>query len=138
MIDLMIALKNYGTYAILSDCFLNGFAKRTKDSDRSKYIPCLLKHELVEIVPADDSMMRFVRFENEQSKQNYIEQRYFLKITEKGKFAYHFFTMYWNSLTNERKRAEEALAVERKRIATALLKNIGLDLADMIDSNDDQ
>lgn len=136
MIDLMIALKNYGTYTILSDCFLNGYAKRTKESEKAKYIPCLLEHELVEIVPADDSMMKFVRFDSEQSKQNYIDQRYFLKITEKGKFAYHFFTMYWNSLTNERKRAEEALAIEQKRIATALLKNIGLDLADMIDSEE--
>lgn len=137
MLDLMIALKNYGTYTILNDCFLNGYAKRTKESEKAKYIPCLLKHELVEVVPADDSMMRFVHFENEQSKQNYIDQRYFLKITEKGKFAYHLVDMYLNRLQNEHKRAEEALLSERKRIAKALLKNIGLDLADMI-GNDDQ
>lgn len=137
MIDLMIALKNYGTYTILADCFLNGFAKRTKESEKAKYIPCLLKHELVEIVPADDSMMRFVRFDSEQSKQNYIDQRYFLKITEKGKFVYHLVTMYFTKLKNEQKKAQEAILIERKRIATALLKNIGLDLADMIDSNDD-
>lgn len=136
MLDLMIALKNYCTYMILSDCFLNGYAKRTKESEKAKYIPCLLKHELVEIVPADHSMMRFVRFENEQSKQNYIDQRYFLKITEKGIFAYHLIDMYLIRLQNEKKRAEEALLNERKRIATALLKNIGLDLADMIDSEE--
>lgn len=137
MLDLMIALKNYGTYTILADCFLNGFAKRTKESEKAKYIPCLLKHELVEVVPADDSMMRFVRFDSEQSKQNYIDQRYFLKITEKGKFAYHLVDMYLIRLQHELKRAEEALLSERKRIAKALLKNIGLDLADMI-GNDDQ
>ena len=89
MKELIDALKNQGAYSILDDIIKQGYAKRIKCTERAKTIPVLLEHGIVESVEATEFMLRFLQFESEQSKQNYIENTYFLELTDKGKLVYH-------------------------------------------------
>lgn len=77
MKELMDALKNQGAYSILTDIAMQGYAKRTKGTERAKTIPTLLEHGIVESVEHNDFMLRFLRFESEKEKQNYVENTYF-------------------------------------------------------------
>lgn len=136
MKELIEALKNQGTYTILGSIIQQGYAKQTKTTDRAKTIPMLLEHGIVESVEATDFMLRFLRFESEQSKQNYIDNTYFLEITDKGRLVYELTKWQKESLKEERRRSNQAVANERKRIAQSLLNAVGIDLEDLTDDED--
>lgn len=133
MKELIEALKNQGAYTILDRIIKQGYAKRTKITDRAKTIPMLLEHGIVESVEATDFMLRFLRFESEQSKQNYIDNTYFLEITDKGRLVYELTKWQKESLKEERRRSNQVVANERKRIAQSLLNAVGIDLEDLTD-----
>lgn len=136
MKELIEALKNQGTYTILDSIIRQGYAKQTKITDRAKTIPMLLEHGIVESVEATDFMLRFLRFESEQSKQNYIDNTYFLEITDKGRLVYELIKWQKESLKEERRRSNQVVANERKRIAQSLLNAVGIDLEDLTDDED--
>ena len=136
MKELMEALKNQGTYTILDSIIKQGYSKQTKITDRAKTIPMLLEHGIVESVEATDFMLRFLSFESEQSKQNYIDNTYFLEITDKGRLVYELTKWQKESLKEERRRSNQAVANERKRIAQSLLNAVGIDLEDLTDDED--
>lgn len=136
MRELIEALKNQGAYTILDSIIKQGYAKQTKITDRAKTIQMLLEHGIVESVEATDFMLRFLRFESEQSKQNYIDNTYFLGITEKGRLVYELIKWQKESLKEERRRSNQAVANERKRIAQSLLNAVGIDLGDLADDED--
>lgn len=96
----------------------------------------LLEHGIVESVEATDFMLRFLRFESEQSKQNYIDNTYFLEITDKGRLVYELTKWQKESLKEERRRSNQVVANERKRIAQSLLNAVGIDLEDLTDDED--
>ena len=91
MKELMDALKNNGAFTILSDIIKRGYAKREKGTDRAKTIPAmlengllengLLENGLLEEVEPTEEMMKYIRFSDEQHKQDYIDKMYFLDIT---------------------------------------------------------
>nr|DAY16833.1 MAG TPA: hypothetical protein [Caudoviricetes sp.] len=136
MKELIEALKNQGAYTILDSIIKQGYAKQTKITDRAKTIPMLLEHGIVESVEATDFMLRFLRFESEQSKQNYIDNTYFLEITDKGRLVYELIKWQKESLKEERRRSNQVVANERKRIAQSLLNAVGIDLEDLTDDED--
>lgn len=136
MKELIEALKNQGTYTILDSIIQQGYAKQTKTTDRAKTIPMLLEHGIVESVEATDFMLRFLSFESEQSKQNYIDNTYFLEITDKGRLVYELTKWQKESLKEERRRSNQVVANERKRIAQSLLNAVGIDLEDLTDDED--
>lgn len=136
MKELIEALKNQGAYTILYSIIQQGYAKQTKITDRAKKIPMLLEHGIVESVEATDFMLRFLRFESEQSKQNYIDNTYFLEITDKGRLVYELIKWQKESLKEERRRSNQVVANERKRIAQSLLNAVGIDLEDLTDDED--
>lgn len=80
--------------------------------------------------------LRFLRFESEQSKQNYIDNTYFLEITDKGRLVYELTKWQKESLKEERRRSNQVVANERKRIAQSLLNAVGIDLEDLTDDED--
>lgn len=136
MKELIEALKNQGAYTILDSIIQQGYAEQTKITDRAKTIPMLLEHGIVESVEATDFMRRFLRFESEQSKQNYIDNTYFLEITDKGRLVYELTKWQKESLKEERRRSNQVVANERKRIAQSLLNAVGIDLEDLTDDED--
>lgn len=136
MKELIEALKNQGTYTILDSIIRQGYSKQTKITDRAKTIPMLLEHGIVESVEATDFMLRFLSFESEQSKQNYIDNTYFLEITDKGRLVYELTKWQKESLKEERRRSNQVVANERKRIAQSLLNAVGIDLEDLTDDED--
>ena len=136
MKELIEALKNQGAYTILDSIIQQGYAKQTKITDRAKTIPMLLEHGIVESVEATDFMLRFLSFESEQSKQNYIDNTYFLEITAKGRLVYELTKWQKESLKEERRRSNQVVANERKRIAQSLLNAVGIDLEDLTDDED--
>lgn len=136
MKELIDTLKNQGTYSILDDIIKYGYAKRTKNSDRASTIPILLEHGIVENVEATEFMLRFLRFESEQSKQDYINRTYFLGLTDKGKLAYHLMKWQKETRKEEQERAYKAQKAEQKRVAQALLNVVGIDLDDVTDCED--
>lgn len=136
MKELIEALKNQGAYTILDSIIQQGYAKKTKITDRAKTIPMLLEHGIVESVEATDFMLRFLRFESEQSKQNYIDNTYFLEITDKGRLVYELIKWQKESLKEERRRSNQVVANERKRIAQSLLNAVGVGLEDLTDDED--
>lgn len=81
-------------------------------------------------------MLRFLRFENEQEKQNYIDNMYFLELTDKGKLAYHLMKWKKESIKEEQERAYKAQKSYQKRVAQALLNVVGIDLDDVTDCED--
>jgi hypothetical protein len=136
MKELIEALKNQGAYTILDDIIKHGYAKIIKGIERSQTIPTLLEHGIVESVEATDFMLRFLIFESEQSKQNYIDNTHFLEITDKGRLVYELTKWQKESLKEERRRSNQAVANERKRIAQSLLNVVGIDLGDLADDED--
>ena len=136
MKELIEALKNQGAYTILDSIIQQGYAKQTKITDRAKTIPMLLEHGIVESVEATDFMLRFLSFESEQSKQNYIDNTYFLEITDKGRLVYELIKWQKESLKEERRRSNQVVANERKRIAQSLLNAVGVGLEDLTDDED--
>lgn len=136
MKELIEALKNQGTYTILDSIIRQGYSKQTKITDRAKTIPMLLEHGIVESVEATDFMLRFLSFESEQSKQNYIDNTYFLEITDKERLVYELTKWQKESLKEERRRSNQVVANERKRIAQSLLNAVGIDLEDLTDDED--
>lgn len=128
MKELFDALKNQASYTILEDIIKNSYAHRRKDSERANTIPVLLEYGIVEIVEVSEHMLRFWRFDNEKQKQGFIDNGYFLTITEKGKFAFELMKWQKESIARERKRYAEESYNERKRIAKDLLKSVGLEL----------
>ena len=81
-------------------------------------------------------MLRFLRFESEKEKQNYIENTYFLKITDKENLVYHLIKWQKETRKEEQERAYKASKAEQKRIAQALLNVVGIDLEDVTDCED--
>lgn len=136
MKDLITALKNYGAYAILENCVAHGYCRRAKDNDRSKTVPIMVEHGIVEIVTPTESMLRHVRFETEESKLNFIAEFYFLTITEKGKLVFELLKWQKESVKEEREIARKANFEDRKRIAKGLLKVVGMDLEEFADFED--
>ena len=86
--EAMDALKNNGAFTILSDIIKRGYAKREKGTDRTKTIPAMLENGLLEEVEPTEEMMKYIRFSDEQHKQDYIDKMYFLDITDKGRLAF--------------------------------------------------
>lgn len=136
MKELIEALKNQGAYTILDSIIQQSYAKQTKITDRAKTIPMLLEHGIVESVEATDFMLRFLIFKSEQSKQNYIDNMYFLEITDKGRLVYELTKWQKESLKEERRRSNQVVANERKRIAQSLLNAVGIDLEGLTDDED--
>lgn len=136
MKDLINALKNYGAYSILENCTAHGYCRRAKDNDRSKTVPIMAEHEIIEIVDPTESMLRHVRFETEQSKQNFINEFYFLIITEKGRLVFELLKWQKESVTAERQRIAQENYNDRKNMAEKLLKAVGMDLSDFTDQED--
>lgn len=136
MHELIEALRNYGSFTILSNIINQGYAKRIKCTERAKTIPVLLEHGIVESVEATEFMLRFLHFESEQSKQNYIENTYFLELTDKGKLVYHLLKRQKEIRKEEQERAYKTRKAEQKRVAQALLNVVGIDLEDVTDCED--
>lgn len=128
MNELLDALKNQASYTILEDITKNGYAHRRKDTERARTIPILLEYGIVENAEITDHMLRFRHFNNEEEKQKYLNEGYFLTITEKGMIAFELMKWRKESIQLERKREEEASYSERKRLAENLLKCVGLQL----------
>lgn len=137
MEDLINALKNQGTFLILDDIMREGYCRRVKGSERGKNVPVLLKFGIVERVEPSQFMLRFMRFENEDDKQKFLNENYYLKITDRGLVVYELLKWRKDSLNEERKHFKQSIAYERKCIAKALLKTFGLDLSEFTDSNDE-
>lgn len=136
MKELINALKNYGAYSILENCTAHGYCRRAKDNDRSKTISIMAEHEIVEIVDPTESMLRHLHFESEESKENFINEFYFLIITEKGQLVFELLKWQKESIKAERQRIAEENYNARKNMAEKLLKAVGLDLADFTDCED--
>ena len=128
MKKLLDALKNQASYTILEDITKNGYAHRRKDTERARTIPILLECGIVENAEVTDQMLRFWHFNNEEEKQKFINEGYYLTITEKGMIAFELMKWRKESIRVERKREEEASYSERKRLAQNLLKCVGLEL----------
>lgn len=137
MKDLINALKNYGVYSILNDIVKYGYCRRAKDTDRAKSIPILLDHEIVESVMPTDFMLRFVHFSDDDAKQNFINEFYFLTITEKGRLVFELLKWQKESVKEERERIMQERYNERKNMAEKLLKAVGMDLSDFTTDYED-
>lgn len=136
MQELMEALKNYGSFNILSDIIKQGYAKREKCTERAKTIPIMLENGLIEEVEPTEEMMRFIRFSDEQHKQDYIDVMYFLNITDKGRLVFELLKLWREEQKETIKQAEQARFDEQRRIALSLLNTIGIDIDD-ITANED-
>lgn len=128
MKEIFDALKNQASYTILEDITKNGYAHRRKNTERARTIPILLEYGIVENAKITDHMLRFRHFNNEEEKQKYLNDGYFLTITEKGMIAFELMKWRKESIRVERKREEEASYSERKKLAQNLLKCVGLEL----------
>lgn len=137
MKDLINALKNHGAYSILNDIVKQGYCRRAKDIDRAKSIPVMIDNGLIESVVPTDFMLRFVCFETEQSKQNFINEFYFLTITKKGRLVFELLKWQKESVKAERERLMQERYNERKNMAEKLLKAVGMDLSDFTTDYED-
>ena len=137
MKDLVNALKNQGAYAILNDIAKQGYCRRTKDNERAKTVPILVDNGIVESVAPTESMLRFLRFVSEQSKQDFIAKNYFLTITEKGRLVFELLKWQKESVKAERERAAQENYNTRKNIAEKLLKIVGMELGEFTDYEED-
>lgn len=136
MQELMEALKNYGSFNILSDIIKQGYAKREKCTERAKTIPIMLENGLIEEVEPTEEMMRFIRFSDEQHKQDYIDVMYFLNITDKGRLVFELLKLWREEQKETIKQAEQARFDEQRRIALSLLNAIGIDIDDIAANED--
>lgn len=136
MQELMEALKNYGSFTILGDILKQGYAKREKGTGRAKTIPIMLENGLIEEVSPTEEMMRYIRFSDEQHKQDYIDVMYFLNITDKGRLVFELLKLWREEQKEVIKQAEQARFDEQIRIAKSLLNTIGIDINDITESED--
>ena len=136
MQELMEALRNYGSFTILSDIIKQGYAKRGKDIERAKTIPIMLENGLIEEVEPTEEMMKSIRFSDEQHKQDYISGMYFLNITEKGRLVFELIKLWREEQKETIKQAEQARFDEQRRIALSLLNIIGIDIDDITENED--
>ena len=136
MEELMEALSNYGSFTILSDIIKQGYAKREKGTERAKTVSIMLYNGLIEEVEPTEEMMKYIRFSDEQHKQDYISVMYFLNITEKGRLVFELLKLWREEQKETIKQAEQARFDEQRRIALSLLNTIGIDI-DYITANED-
>ena len=132
----MEALSNYGSFTILSDIIKQGYAKREKGTERAKTVSIMLYNGLIEEVEPTEEMMKYIRFSDEQHKQDYISVMYFLNITEKGRLVFELLKLWREEQKETIKQAEQARFDEQRRIALSLLNTIGIDI-DYITANED-
>ena len=136
MEELMEALRNYGSFNILSDIIKQGYAKREKSTERAKTIPVMLDNGLIEEVEPTEEMMRYIRFSDEQHKQDYIDVMYFLNITDKGRLVFELLKLWREEQKEGIKQVEQARFDEQRKIAKSLLNTIGIDIGDITTNED--
>lgn len=136
MQELMEALRNYGSFTILGDIFKQGYAKREKGTERAKTIPIMLDNGLIEEVEPTEEMMRYIRFSDEQHKQDYIDVMYFLNITDKGRLVFELLKLWREEQKEGIKQVEQARFDEKRKIAKSLLNTIGIDIDDITENED--
>lgn len=136
MQELMEALRNNGSFTILGDILKQGYAKREKGTERAKTIPVMLDNGLIEEVSPTEEMMRYIRFSDEQHKQDYIDVMYFLNITDKGRLVFELLKLWREEQKEVIKQAEQARFDEQIRIAKSLLNTIGIDIDDLTANED--
>lgn len=136
MQELMEALRNYGSFTIFYNIIEQGYAKREKGTERAKTIPIMLDNGLIEEVEPTEEMMRYIRFSDEQHKQDYINIMYFLNITDKGRLVFELLKLWREEQKEVIKQAEQVRFDEQIRIAKSLLNTIGINIDD-ITANED-
>ena len=136
MQELMEALKNNGAFTILSDIIKQGYAKREKGTERAKTIPIMLDNGLIEEVEPTEEMMKYIRFSDEQHKQDYINVMYFLNITDKGRLVFELLKLWREAQKECIKQAEQARFDEQRKIAKSLLNTIGIHIDDITENED--
>lgn len=134
MQELMEALRNNGSFTILCDIIKQGYAKREKGTERAKTIPIMLENGLIEEVEPTEEMMKYIRFSDEQHKQDYINIMYFLNITEKGRLVFELLKLWREAQKEGIKQVEQARFDEQRRIAKSLLNTIGIDIDDITEN----
>lgn len=136
MQELMEALRNYGSFNILSDIIKQGYAKREKGTERAKTIPVMLENGLIEEVEPTEEMMKYISFSDEQHKRDYIDVMYFLNITDKGRLVFELLKLWREEQKEGIKQVEQVRFDEQRKIAKSLLNTIGIDIDD-ITANED-
>jgi hypothetical protein len=136
MQELMEALRNYGSFNILSDIIKQGYAKREKGTERAKTIPIMLDNGLIEEVEPTEEMMKYIRFSDEQHKQDYINVMYFLNITDKGRLVFELLKLWREEQKEGIKQVEQARFDEQRKIAKSLLNTIWINIDDLTENED--
>lgn len=136
MKELMEALRNNGSFTILGDIIKQGYAKREKGTERAKTIPIMLENGLIEEVEPTEEMMKYIRFSDDQHKQDYINVMYFLNITDKGRLVFELLKLWREAQRDGIKQAEQAIFDEKRKIAKSLLNTIGIDIDDITENED--
>ena len=136
MEELLEALRNYGSFNILSDIIKQGYAKREKGTERAKTIPVMLDNGLIEEVEPTEEMMKYIRFSDEQHKQDYINAMYFLNITDKGRLVFELLKLWREEQKEGIKQVEQARFDEKRKIAKSLLNTIGINIDDLTENED--
>ena len=136
MQELMEALRNYGSFNILSDIIKQGYAKREKGTERAKTVSIMLENGLIEEAEPTEEMMKYIRFSDEQHKQDYISGMYFLSITDKGRLVFELLKLWREEQKEVIKQAEQARFDEKRKIALSLLNTIGIDIDDITEKED--
>lgn len=136
MSDLIDTISNFGSYKILEDAVKQGYVKISQSSSRADLVPDLIDAGLVTTTDATDFMLRFLRFDNEERKQAYIKETYFLKITDEGDKIYKILDWHYRAMKEERRRSNNALIQERKKFAISLLNVAGLTVDDLYDDEE--
>lgn len=134
MQELMEALRNYGSFNILSDIIKQGYAKREKGTERAKTIPIMLDNGLIEEVEPTEEMMKYIRFSDEQHKQDYINVMYFLNITDKGRLVFELLKLWREEQKEGIKQVEQVRFDEQRKIAKSLLNTIGINIDDLTEN----
>lgn len=136
MQELMEALRNYGLFNILSDIIKQGYAKREKGTERAKTIHVMLDNGLIEEVEPTEEMMKYIRFSDEQHKQDYINVMYFLNITDKGRLVFELLKLWREEQKEGIKQVEQGRFDEQRKIAKSLLNTIGINIDDLTENED--
>lgn len=136
MQELMEALRNYGSFNILSDIIKQGYAKREKGTERAKTVSIMLENGLIEEAEPTEEMMKYISFSDEQHKQDYIDVMYFLNITDKGRLVFELLKLWREAQREGIKQAEQARFDEQRRIALSLLNTIGINIDDLTANED--
>lgn len=136
MEELLEALRNYGSFNILSDIIKQGYAKREKGTERAKTIPIMLDNGLIEEVEPTEEMMKYISFSDEQRKQDYISVMYFLNITDKGRLVFELLKLWREEQKEGIKQVEQVRFDEQRKIAKSLLNTIGINIDDLTENED--